>query len=88
MRAGGLLMWTLEDYFAQRPHAHISVLAVTRDAEDQGVGTALMAHAEAWARARGYRRITLSVFESNRRAQRLYERAGFSPEIRRYTKQL
>jgi ribosomal protein S18 acetylase RimI-like enzyme len=47
-----------------------------------------MAHAEAWTRDRGYTRLTLSVFETNRRAQGLYERAGFVPEMRRYVKQL
>jgi ribosomal protein S18 acetylase RimI-like enzyme len=86
--AGCLLMWTLEDYFSQQWHAHISVIAVTRRAEGQGVGRALMDHAEAWARERGYGSITLSVFESNRRAQALYERCGFSPEMRRYIKPL
>jgi ribosomal protein S18 acetylase RimI-like enzyme len=75
-RVGGLLMWTLEDYFSQRWHAHISVIAVIKDAEGTGVGRALMAHAESWARARGHTNITLSVFEGNRRAQALYERAG------------
>jgi ribosomal protein S18 acetylase RimI-like enzyme len=86
--AGCLLMWTLEDYFTGEQHAHISVIAVTRTAEGRGVGRALMDHAEQWARARGHRRMTLSVFESNRRAQKLYEGAGFQVEMRRYTKQL
>jgi ribosomal protein S18 acetylase RimI-like enzyme len=86
--AGCLLMWTLEDYFSQRWHAHVSVIAVTRDAEGQGVGTALMAHAETWARARGHDSITLSVFEGNARARALYERCGFASEMRRYTKPL
>ena len=87
-RAGCLLMWTLEDYFSRERHAHISVIAVTRDAEGHGVGAALMAHAEAWALQRGHTRITLSVFESNRRAQRLYERFGYAVEMRRYLKRL
>jgi ribosomal protein S18 acetylase RimI-like enzyme len=86
--AGCLLMWTLEDYFTGERHAHISVIAVTSAAEGRGVGRALMEHAENWARARGHGRLTLSVFESNRRAQRLYERAGFQVEMRRYLKQL
>jgi ribosomal protein S18 acetylase RimI-like enzyme len=86
--AGCLLMWTLEDYFSQRRHAHISVIAVTREAEGRGVGRALMAHAEAWARAHGHHRITLSVFEGNHRARRLYERSGYVTEIRRMTKLL
>jgi ribosomal protein S18 acetylase RimI-like enzyme len=86
--AGCLLMWTLEDYFSQRWHAHVSVIAVSRPAEGQGVGRALMAHAESWARARGHATLTLSVFEGNRRAQRLYERTGYVTEMRRMTKRL
>jgi ribosomal protein S18 acetylase RimI-like enzyme len=87
-RAGCLLMWTLEDYFSGDRHAHISVIAVTRDAEGEGVGRALMGYAEQWARERRHTRLTLSVFESNRRAQTLYERAGFHVEMRRYAKPL
>jgi ribosomal protein S18 acetylase RimI-like enzyme len=87
-RAGCLLMWTLEDFFSQQWHAHVSVIAVTREAEGKGVGAALMAHAEEWARQRGHRSITLSVFEGNRRAQKLYERVGYVNEMRRYTKPL
>ena len=87
-RAGCLLLWTLEDYFRQQWHAHVSVIAVTREAEGVGVGRALMAHAEDWARAQGHTTITLSVFEGNRRAQRLYERAGYATEMRRMIKRL
>lgn len=86
--AGCLLMWTLQDYFSGERHAHISVIAVTREAEGRGVGAALMAHAESWARARGSRRLTLSVFASNHRAQRLYERSGYEVEMLRYVKVL
>jgi len=86
--AGCLLMWTLEDYFSGERHAHISVIAITRAAEGQGLGRALMQQAERWARERGHVRITLSVFETNRRAQKLYERAGYEVEMRRYVKPL
>jgi GNAT superfamily N-acetyltransferase len=61
--AGCLLMWTLEDYFTQQWHSHVSVIAVTKTAEGHGVGRALMAHAERWARERGHTSVTLSVFE-------------------------
>ena len=87
-RAGCLLLWTLEDYFCQQWHAHVSVIAVTREAEGAGVGRALMAHAEEWARARHHTSITLSVFEGNRRAQALYERVGYATEMRRMIKLL
>jgi ribosomal protein S18 acetylase RimI-like enzyme len=86
--AGCLLLWTLEDYFSQQWHAHVSVIAVSKEAEGRGVGRALMAHAEQWARARGHRSITLSVFEGNRRAQALYERTGYTVEMRRMIKRL
>ena len=86
--AGCLLMWTLEDYFAHLRHAHISVLAVTGEAEGRGVGRALLEHAERWACDRGYRRITLNVFDSNHRARALYERTGYASETRRYVKEL
>ena len=86
--SGAILMWTVEDYFTGEYHAHVSVIAVTKAAEGRGVGAALMAYAEQWARARGSSRITLSVFETNRRAQMLYERSGYQVEMRRYLKPL
>ncbi len=86
--AGALLMWTLEDYFSQQWHAHVSVIAVTRAAEGHGVGRALMEYAERWARERGHTSITLSVFEGNRRAQALYDRLGYAVEMRRMIKLL
>jgi ribosomal protein S18 acetylase RimI-like enzyme len=88
VRAGCLLMWTLEDYFSQQWHAHVSVIAVTKAAEGHGVGRELMQYAETWARARGHKSITLSVFEGNQRAQTLYERVGYTVEMRRMVKQL
>jgi GNAT superfamily N-acetyltransferase len=75
------------DFFGAR-HAHISVLATTVAAEGSGVGRALVAHAEAWALARGYARLTLNVFAANDRARRVYERAGFAPELMAYSKWL
>jgi ribosomal protein S18 acetylase RimI-like enzyme len=86
--AGCLLLWTLEDYFSQRWHAHVSVIAVTKAAEGQGVARAMMTHAEQWARARGHQAITLSVFEGNARARALYERVGYATEMRRMIKRL
>jgi len=44
----------------------------------RGVGTALLAELVEQARARGLRRLSLSVEDGNR-ARRLYERAGFTP---------
>ena len=82
--AGCTYLVTLVDYFNDRPHAHLSVLAVTAAAEGQGVGSALLDRSEAWARERGSDRLTLSALVTNSRARALYERRGFSGEYIRY----
>ena len=82
---GCLHMQTPTDFFGRR-HAHISVIATTAAAEGSGVGRALIAHAEAWARKRKLSMLTLNVFEANARARRFYERAGFTPEVLKYVK--
>ena len=54
-------------------------IGVEREFRGQGVGSALIAAALAWARrARKLRWIELSVFAHNQGALRLYERLGFS----------
>ncbi len=49
----------------------------------QGVGTALVAAAIEWARARGLHKLTLSVFPHNDAAIALYRKFGFVEEGRR-----
>jgi GNAT superfamily N-acetyltransferase len=83
-QAGCAYLVTLIDYFNERPHAHLSVLAVAADAEGKGVGSALLDCSEAWARKRGSDRLTLSALVTNARARGLYERRGFSGEYIRY----
>jgi ribosomal protein S18 acetylase RimI-like enzyme len=85
--AGCLHMVVTADFFGSR-HAHISVIATSADAEGAGVGRALMAFAEDWARARQLPLITLNVFATNARARRLYERAGFDVELVKYAKRV
>jgi GNAT superfamily N-acetyltransferase len=82
--AGCAFLVTLVDYFNERPHAHLSVLAVTAEAEGKGVGTALVDQSVAWAKARGSDRLTLSALVTNSRARALYERKGFGGEYIRY----
>ena len=82
--AGCAYLVTLVDYFNLSPHAHLSVLAVTADAEGQGVGTALIDRSIAWAKERGSDRLTLSALVTNSRARALYERKGFGGEYIRY----
>jgi GNAT superfamily N-acetyltransferase len=86
--AGFAYLETLRDYFTGEAHAHVGILAVSENAEGRGVGSALLAAAEDWARGRGARKLTLNVFEGNRRARALYERRGFLPESLRYVRRL
>lgn len=58
-------------------YSHIFLLYVMPDYRRQGIGTALMRHAENWARARGDRQIGLQVFESNQPALNLYDQLGY-----------
>ncbi len=82
--AGCAYLVTLVDYFNERPHAHLSVLAVEKWAEGKGVGSALLGACEQWARNRGSDRLTLSALVTNARARALYERRGFNGEYIRY----
>jgi GNAT superfamily N-acetyltransferase len=82
--AGCAYLVTLIDYFNERPHAHLSVLAVAADAEGKGVGSALLGQSVAWAKERQSDRLTLSALVTNARARALYERKGFGGEYIRY----
>ena len=82
--AGCAYLLTLVDYFDERPHAHLSVLAVTDAAEGRGVGSALIDASIAWAKARSFPRLTLSALVTNARARGFYERRGFGGETIRY----
>jgi ribosomal protein S18 acetylase RimI-like enzyme len=82
--AGVAYLVTLIDYFNERPHAHLSVLAVTAGAEGNGVGSALLDTSVAWAKERQSDRLTLSALVTNARARALYERKGFGGEYIRY----
>lgn len=60
--------------------SYIFLLYVTPPVRRQGIGTALMHHAEAWARQRGDRQIGLQVFQTNQPALKLYEKLGYQSE--------
>jgi GNAT superfamily N-acetyltransferase len=82
--AGVAYLVTPVDYFNLRPHAHLSVLAVAKEAEGKGVGSALLEKSVEWAKQRGSDRLTLSALVTNARARALYERKGFGGEYIRY----
>ena len=61
-------------------HTHIFLLYVAPEHRRKGIGTALMHHAEDWARARSDRQISLQVFLSNQPAVNLYQQLGYQTE--------
>ncbi|MFI5034650.1 MAG: ribosomal protein S18-alanine N-acetyltransferase [Acidimicrobiales bacterium] len=58
---------------------HVTTLGVRPSDEHRGVATSLLDDAWSDARTRGVARASLEVAVSNRRAQRLYYRYGFTP---------
>jgi GNAT superfamily N-acetyltransferase len=86
--AGFAFLEHLVDYFSGERHGHLGMIAVTERAEGQGAGAVLMRAAEDWARANGYAKLTLNVFEGNDRARRVYERFGYKVETIRYVKMI
>ena len=61
-------------------YTHLLLLYVAPHHRRRGLGTALMAQAEAWARQRGDRHIGLHVFNDNQPALALYQKLGFLPQ--------
>lgn len=86
--AGFIHLQTQTDYFSGEKHGYVSDLAVDQAFECQGVGRLLLETAEVWSRTKGYRLLSLYVFAGNTRAQRLYEKHGFAPELVKYVKQI
>jgi ribosomal protein S18 acetylase RimI-like enzyme len=87
-RLGFVFLETKEDYFSGESHGHIGMLAVAPAAEGRGVGRLLMDAAERWAQDRGFGKLTLNVFEDNRRARAVYEHLDYRAETVRYVKLL
>ena len=87
-RLGYVHMRPGKDGVTEEPCGYVSLLAIDKDAEGSGVATRLMAAAEEWARAHGYRFLSLDVFADNRRAVDFYKRGGFEAETLRMVKPL
>jgi len=85
-RAGFVHLETAVDFFTRERHGHISTIVVEPEHEGRGAGRALLLAAEDWCRQKGYRLLTLHVFEGNAPARRLYERAGFNVDTIKYLK--
>lgn len=85
---GCLHLFQGNDYYNKETHGHISDLIIAEGAEGRGIGKLLLEKAEAWARDKGYRWLTLSVFAQNVRARELYDRMGFGEDMVKYVKEL
>jgi ribosomal protein S18 acetylase RimI-like enzyme len=79
---------TVTDYYTQQPIGHVSDIVVASRAEGRGVGRALIAAAEDWARSRGYTWMQLNVLVGNTAARSLYEQLGYGAEWLKYVKPL
>ena len=87
-RVGFVLVEELRDYFTLERHGHVGILAVTAGAEGRGAGGALLRAAEAWARDRGFRTLTINVFSGNHHARAVYEHFGFEEDTVKYIKRI
>lgn len=85
-RVGFMHLQKTLDFFTGRSNCHISDLAVVPAQEGKGVGRALLAHAEEWAREHRCALITLAVFPGNERARALYAAHGYDTDLLRMAK--
>lgn len=87
-RIGFLHLQLVTDFFTGHQNCHISDLALLPAFENRGVGQALLAHAEKFAREHRCERLQLAVFPGNERARKIYEAAGYGVEMLRMVKPL
>jgi GNAT superfamily N-acetyltransferase len=84
----GLVSVSKRIHFSGGVDGYVGVLIVAADREGRGVGRALMASAERWARERGLKRMTLETGAVNTRARAVYGKLGYVEEEVRLTKLL
>ena len=88
LRLGFIQLQIGTDYYNHARHGHIGNVIVAPEGEGHGIGRLLIEKAEEWARAQGFRWLTLSVFAQNLRARAVYQRLGFGEDILKYVKEL
>jgi ribosomal protein S18 acetylase RimI-like enzyme len=86
--AGFVHVHSLIDHYNDEPHGHVSDIVVAPAFEGHGIGRQLLDAARDWAIAKGFRWLTISVFEANSRAAAIYEKAGFKRDILRLVQPL
>jgi len=85
-RLGFLHLQTQKDYFTGALNCHISDIVVSPDHDGRGIGKAMLAYAEHWAKEHRCRLVTLSVFPANEHAREFYARHGYGVELLRMAK--
>lgn len=85
-RVGFIELQKTQDFFTGRTNCHINNVVVVPRHEGRGVGKALMAHAERWAREHHCALVTLAVFPGNERALALYASCGYATDLLRLAK--
>ena len=68
------------DQIQGKRYAHIMLLYVAPEHRRQGIGSALVRHAEQWARDRGDSQIGLQVFQHNQPALSLYQHLNYQTQ--------
>jgi ribosomal protein S18 acetylase RimI-like enzyme len=72
---------THKDSISDESCGTITLLAVSTEAKNMGIGKLLMMSAEDWAKKQGYRLLHLEVFANNHNAQHFYQHLGFKAEM-------
>lgn len=77
---GCLWLGSAIDQVSGDRHAHIFLVYVAPEHRRRGIGSALIGHAETWAKDRGDRQIGLQVFLTNQPALNLYRKLGYDTQ--------
>ena len=79
---GCLWMGEAVDQRNGQKQAYVYLLYIDEAHRRKGLGSALMAHAQSWAKGEGYAQVSLQVFENNLSAIKLYQKLGYQPQAR------
>lgn len=80
--AGCLWLTEAIDQRSGQKQAYVFLLYVAPNHRKKGIGTALMQHAQQWAKQKGYEQMSLQVFENNSAAMKLYEKLGYQSQAK------
>lgn len=80
--AGCLWLTEAIDQRSGDKQAYVFLLYVAPPHRHKGLGSALMEHAQSWAKRNGYEQMSLQVFEKNKAAMRLYEKLGYESQAK------